>query len=71
MKITTYADADQFARDYAWEDTQPTIEDPEYAASEILSALDAEEQVALDVRGHLHAALVASAERENARRTTS
>ena len=66
MPITTADQARQFARDYDWSTTQPTIEDPEFAADEILSHLDGE--VHDEVRGVLRAELIDSAEREARRR---
>lgn len=58
----------QFARDYDWSNDWPVIEDPEYAAEEILDTLDHGGQWPAAARGLLRAALVASAEHENARR---
>ena len=58
---------EQFARDYDWGDT-PEIEDPEDAAGQILSELDADRNFAQEARAKLRAALWTSAERENERR---
>lgn len=57
---------EQFARDYNWEDAQPRIEDPGYAADEILSQLG--DDVLEEDQDHLREMLVESARRENARR---
>ncbi len=64
-----------FARDYSWEDTVGTI-DAEHAADEILGVIDCayedtdegEGEIHHDARARLRAALIDSAERENARR---
>jgi len=64
-KITNFA---QFARDYNWEDTQPVIEDPIYAAEQICSELVLNDDLDQDDCDTLRAELIESAIRENNRR---
>lgn len=58
---------ERFASNFNWEDVQPVIEDPEYAADVILSELT-DDDILEEDREIFRLELIASAERENARR---
>lgn len=57
----------QFARDYDWSDTSGAIE-VDVAADAILSELRGDDEIDPEAEAKLRAEIVASAERENARR---